>query len=57
MTVYGKIAGVKRKEASALVMPARSTSKSMVYPLHIAGSKTPATNGSSTRISNVDSVS
>jgi UDP-galactopyranose mutase len=55
MTLYGKIAGVRRKEASALVVPARPA-KGMVYPMHISTAK-PAPASGPTRISNVDSVS
>jgi UDP-galactopyranose mutase len=66
MTVYSKIVGVKRKEASNLVVPARSTTKSIVYPLHLSSStksngtstKVPGNGGTtSTRITNIDSVS
>jgi UDP-galactopyranose mutase len=55
MTVYGKIAGVRRKEASALVVSARP-SKGIVYPMHIGTAK-PTSGTGPTRISNVDSVS
>ena len=61
MTVYGKIAGVKRKEASVLTVPAL-TSKSIVYPLRVAngkanGARTTTGTSSGTRVSNIDSVS
>jgi hypothetical protein len=61
MTLYGKIAGLKRKEASVITVPAR-TSKGIIYPLHVANGKTNATrttNGTTTgtRVSNIDSVS
>jgi UDP-galactopyranose mutase len=55
MTLYGKIAGVKRKEASVLTVPAR-TSKALVYPMRVANGKTNG-NGNGTRISNLDSLS
>jgi hypothetical protein len=53
MTVYGKIAGVKRKEASALTVPARP-SNSVLYPMHIGSGKA---NGNGNRISKIDTVS
>jgi len=56
LTLYGKIAGVKRKEASVLSVPALSTSKSLVYPLRVANGKNGG-NGGSTRITNIDAVS
>jgi len=49
LTVYGKIAGVKRKEASILTVPA-SPSKSLLYPISVS-------NGKTTRITNIDAVS
>jgi UDP-galactopyranose mutase len=55
MTLYGKIVGVKRKEASALVVPAR-TSSSIAYPMRLSASKSNGS-GPAPRISNVDSVS
>jgi hypothetical protein len=57
LTVYGKIAGLKRKEASIVTLPARSTSKSLVYPMSLGNGKATGTTGNSTRVSNLDSVS
>jgi len=57
LTVYGKIAGLKRKEAASVVtLPTRNTSKSLVYPLSIGSSKVTG-NGNGSRVSNLDSVS
>jgi UDP-galactopyranose mutase len=56
MTVYGKIAGLKRKEASVVTLPARNTSKSLVYPMSLGSNKVNS-NGNGTRITNVDAVS
>jgi hypothetical protein len=55
MTLYGKMAGVKRKEASVLSVPSRA-STGIVYPMRIGSGKA---NGSGTanRISKMDSVS
>ena len=59
MTLYGKIAGLKRKEASIVTLPSRNTSKSLVYPMSLGNTKATGTNGNgtSTRVSNLDSVS
>jgi UDP-galactopyranose mutase len=53
LTVYGKIAGLKRKDASVITIPQRS-SKGVVYPLSIGNGKT---NGNGNRITNLDAVS
>ena len=67
LTLYGKIVGVKRKEASVISAPARPAT-SVIYPMHLGNGKTNGTkpaattklNGSTnggTRITNIDSVS
>jgi UDP-galactopyranose mutase len=57
MTLYGKMAGLKRKEASVLTVPARP-SKSIIYPMSIGKPKTNGSGtGNGTRVSNIDSVS
>jgi len=59
LTVYGKMAGLKRKEASIVTLPSRNTSKGLVYPMSLGNTKATGTNGNgtSTRVSNLDSVS
>ena len=57
LTLYGKIAGVKRKEASVVTLPSRNTSKSLVYPMSLGNTKVTGTNGNGTRVSSLDSVS
>jgi len=54
LTVYGKLAGLKRKEASVVAMPARTSSKSLIYPISIGNGKG---NSSPPEITSLDAVS